>query len=83
MCMCVAGSESSYDVEFNHLLRGMEGIVTDSPPSVAGLSPQQAQSMQRLAQLPAFSNVAALVHNNAVSARWLSTGAVATGNGVG
>ena len=83
MCMCVAGSESSYDVEFNHLLRGMEGIVTDSPPSVAGLSPQQAQSMQRLAQLPAFSNVAALVHNNAVSARSLSAGEVVTGNGVG
>ena len=61
-------SESSYDLEFNHLLRGMEGIVTERPPSEAGLNPEQAQRMLRLAQLPAFANVAKLVQQNTVSA---------------
>ena len=44
-------------MEFDHLLRGLEGIVTKEPPRVAGLTLQQARSMQQLAKLPAFRNV--------------------------
>ena len=60
-------SESAYDVEFDHLLRGMEVIVTDKLASISGLNPQQVQNMVRLAKLPAFRNVDKLVQKNTVS----------------
>ena len=53
-------------MEFDHLLRGMEGIVTDEPPAISGLTPQQARSAQQLSKLPAFRNVVKLLRENNV-----------------
>ena len=60
-------SESAYETEFQHLLRGREGIVGDMHlPEVKGLKPPQAEAMMRLTKLPAFKALAKGVQNNPV-----------------
>lgn len=63
-CLC---SESIYDLEFNHLMRGMEGLLTEKPPQVEGLTVQQRDSMMHLARLPQFKNITRYVQTNPVS----------------
>ena len=60
-------SESTYDVEFNHLLRGMEGIITEKLPEMAGLDANQMERMIRLTKLPAFRQLPNKIHGNVVS----------------
>ena len=62
-------SESTYEAEFQHMLRGMEGVMTDrsAVPQVEGLSQQQAERMMKLAKLPAMKNLPQKVTSTAVS----------------
>ncbi|XP_037072682.1 LOW QUALITY PROTEIN: dynein heavy chain, cytoplasmic-like [Pollicipes pollicipes] len=57
-----AAGNGDLEDEFDFLIRGKEGIVTQRPSDVAGLSDEQAENMVRLAQrLPAFAKVASHV----------------------
>lgn len=59
--------ESAYEAEFQHLLRGREGMVEHTHlPEVKGLKPPQAEAMMRLTKLPAFKALAKAVQNNPV-----------------
>ncbi|KAF0303391.1 Dynein heavy chain, cytoplasmic [Amphibalanus amphitrite] len=53
------GPAGDLDAEFDFLIRGKEGIVTQKPANRTGLTDEQAENMLRLAQrLPAFSELA-------------------------
>jgi len=61
--------ESTYDGEFSHLMRGMEGLISnDSLPRIDFLKPIQLQSITRLeARLPAFKGLATSLQSHKVS----------------
>ncbi|XP_066987022.1 dynein heavy chain, cytoplasmic isoform X2 [Macrobrachium rosenbergii] len=51
-------SESSYDSEFQFLLKSKEGLLSTNTSAVAGLTPEQTDSMLRLSnKVPAFKNI--------------------------
>lgn len=60
-------SEKTYDAEFQHLLRGQEGVM-ESRPNIKGLSPQQVDAMLKLAKLKPFKDIRSEVQDNPVSA---------------
>ena len=67
-----SASDSTYSDEFQHLLRGQEGIVKDvAAIKVEGLKPQQIADMMRLCKLQAFRNLPKRVQNNPVC--WLQS----------
>lgn len=41
-------SESTYDIEFQFLLKSKEGLFNSSTSAIAGLTPEQTDSMLRL-----------------------------------
>ncbi|XP_063589418.1 dynein heavy chain, cytoplasmic-like isoform X1 [Penaeus indicus] len=51
-------SESTYDTEFQFLLKSKEGLFNSSTSAIAGLTPEQTDSMLRLSnKIRAFTNV--------------------------
>ncbi|ROT81449.1 Dynein heavy chain, cytoplasmic [Penaeus vannamei] len=51
-------SESTYDPEFQYLLKSKEGLFNSSTSAIAGLTPEQTDSMLRLSnKIRAFNNV--------------------------
>uniref|UniRef100_A0AAQ4PH56 Cytoplasmic dynein 1 heavy chain 1 n=1 Tax=Gasterosteus aculeatus aculeatus TaxID=481459 RepID=A0AAQ4PH56_GASAC len=61
-------SEPSYDVEFQHFLRGKEIVLTGMTlPKVNGLTTEQSEAMVRLSRLPAFSDLVDKVQADEVS----------------
>lgn len=55
-------AESTYEQEFQYVLRSKEGVLNSTTSAVAGLTPEQTDSMIRMAsKLPAFHNVDRLV----------------------
>jgi dynein heavy chain 1 len=58
-------NEPTYDAEFQHLLRGQEGLVQQHA-AVAGLSPEQLDAMHKLSKLKAFKEICNEVQSNPV-----------------
>lgn len=51
-------SEPNFEHEFNHFLRGREGILPGQPTiHVPGLNPDQLEGATALSKLPAFKNL--------------------------
>lgn len=51
-------SEPNFEHEFNHLLRGREGILPGQPTiHYPGLNPDQLEGATALSKLPAFKNL--------------------------
>jgi len=65
--------QGDLEEEFDFVIRGKEGIVTQRPANVSGLSNEQAENVVRLAQrLPAFEHLADHVGSPAFQ-EWLQT----------
>ena len=60
-------SESTYDAEFEHLMRGMEGLVKETVPKISWLKPAQLQALVRLERLQRFKCLSQNIQNNPVS----------------
>lgn len=61
-------SESTYEAEFQHMLRGIEGLLAEkSSLKVEGLSQHQVDRMLKLAKLPAMKNLPQKMQSNPVS----------------
>ncbi|XP_045114160.1 dynein heavy chain, cytoplasmic-like isoform X3 [Portunus trituberculatus] len=68
-------SEPSYDTEFQFLLKSKEGLLNTTVSAMAGLTPEQTDSMLRLCnKVPAFANMDRLVGNKDFQA-WLESAA--------
>ncbi|XP_050702243.1 dynein heavy chain, cytoplasmic-like isoform X2 [Eriocheir sinensis] len=68
-------SEPSYDSEFQFLLKSKEGLLNTTISAMAGLTPEQTDSMLRLSKkVPAFANVDRLVGGKDFQA-WLECAA--------
>jgi len=66
-------NESRYDPEFNHLLRGQEGVIK-SDVIIKGLTSPQVDAMMKLARnIPAFRNLPKRVQGNPEFTSWLET----------
>lgn len=69
-----SANEITYDLEFQHFLRGQESVVVDVPNiDIPGLSPQQLQAVKRLTNLPAFVNLVKKTQGNVDFQAWLNT----------
>ncbi|TMS21226.1 Cytoplasmic dynein 1 heavy chain 1 [Larimichthys crocea] len=67
-------SELSYDVEFQHFLRGKEIVLTGmSLPKVKGLTSEQSEAMVRLSRLPAFSDLVDKVEADEQFFMWIES----------
>uniref|UniRef100_A0A8C3ASK7 Cytoplasmic dynein 1 heavy chain 1 n=1 Tax=Cyclopterus lumpus TaxID=8103 RepID=A0A8C3ASK7_CYCLU len=67
-------SEPSYDVEFQHFLRGKEIVLTGmSLPKVKGLTTEQSEAMVRLSRLPAFGDLVEKVQADEQFFMWLES----------
>jgi hypothetical protein len=65
---CSSGfSESTYDLEFQHMLRGKEGTKITSLPKISWLDQGQLERMVRLKKLSAFSGLTESVESSDVS----------------
>jgi len=64
VCGC---SESTYDAEFLHLMRGKEGSQLTSLPKISWLDQGQLERVVRLERLPAFKGLAITVESSEVS----------------
>lgn len=62
-CLC---SESSYDLEFLHMMRGKEGTKMTSVPKINWLEHGQLERMVRLEKLPAFKGLTETVESSEV-----------------
>ncbi|KAG0726862.1 Dynein heavy chain, cytoplasmic [Chionoecetes opilio] len=68
-------SEPSYDSEFQFLLKSKEGLLNSTVSAMAGLTPEQTDSMLRLSnKVAAFANVDRLVGNKDFQG-WLESAA--------
>lgn len=59
-------SESTYDVEFQHLMRGVEGLLTENLPKIDWLKPAQLQLVVRLERLASFKGLSRALQENKV-----------------
>jgi len=59
-------SESTYDAEFLHLMRGKEGSKMTSLPKIDWLDQGQLERVVRLEKLPAFKGLATTVESSQV-----------------
>ncbi|XP_047193613.1 cytoplasmic dynein 1 heavy chain 1 isoform X1 [Scophthalmus maximus] len=67
-------SEPSYDVEFQHYLRGKEIVLTGmSLPKVKGLTTDQCEAMVRLSRLPAFKDLVSKVEADDQFFMWIES----------
>lgn len=64
-------NESTYDQEFQHLMRGMEGLLNENLPKIDWLKPSQLQSLVRLGRLPAFKGVTSSLQDSSEVRQWL------------
>jgi len=64
--MCRGCSESTYDAEFLHLMRGKEGSKMASLPKIDWLDQGQLERMVRLEKLPAFKGLTVTVDSTQV-----------------
>lgn len=63
-------SESTYDMEFQHLMRGMEGHLTENLPKIDWLKPAQLQLVVRLESLAPFKGLLHALQKSEVNT-WL------------
>ncbi|KAJ8394229.1 hypothetical protein AAFF_G00048120 [Aldrovandia affinis] len=67
-------SEPSYDVEFQHFLRGKEIVLTNtSVPKVKGLTSDQSEAMIRLSRFVAFKDLVSKVEADEQFFMWLES----------
>lgn len=67
-------SDSTYEVEFQHFLRGQEGLPLENiAPKVEGLSQAQASAMLQLSKLSPFRKLSQKVSGNAEFMSWLQS----------
>jgi len=59
-------SESTYDAEFLHLMRGKEGSKMTSLPKISWLDQGQLERVVRLEKLPAFKGLVVTVESSEV-----------------
>jgi hypothetical protein len=58
VCGHFYSSESTYEAEYQHFLRGQEGLLLDrSIPKIKFLGPEQNEALAKLAKLPAFKHL--------------------------
>ena len=70
-CCC---SESTYESEFNHFLRGQEGLPMDRTAStVEGLTPEQCHGMVQLSKLTPFRKLSQKISGNVQFQAWLNS----------
>jgi len=60
-------SESTYDAEFLHLMRGKEGSQMTSLPKISWLDQGQLERVVRLEKLPVFKGLVTTVESSEVS----------------
>lgn len=67
-------SDSTYEVEFQHFLRGQEGLPLENiAPKVEGLSQAQASAMLQLSKLSPFRKLSQKISGNAEFMSWLQS----------
>ncbi|XP_063040383.1 cytoplasmic dynein 1 heavy chain 1 isoform X1 [Engraulis encrasicolus] len=67
-------SEPSYDVEFQHFLRGKEIVLTGTTiPKVKGLTTEQSEAMVRLNRMPAFKDLVTKVQADEQFFMWMES----------
>ncbi|KAL1257320.1 hypothetical protein QQF64_010564 [Cirrhinus molitorella] len=67
-------SEPSFDVEFQHFLRGKEIVLSGTAvPKVKGLTGEQSEAMVRLSRLPAFKDLVAKVQADEQFFMWIES----------
>ena len=67
-------SDSTYEVEFQHFLRGQEGLPLENiAPKVEGLSQAQASAMLQLSKLSPFRKISQKISGNVDFKTWLQS----------